>query len=111
MKHNLRKALYVFAVISLLLSGKVFGADLLIDVRSETEYGEAHIDGSINIPVSKIGSVIRKFAPDKKTPIKLYCRSGRRSHLAKGVLEEMGYTNVSDLGGMEYARKLLKQGK
>jgi len=111
MKTGTKKLLWTFIIFILLFRGTAFGAGLLIDVRSEAEYRESHIEGSINIPVNKIESMIREYAPDKKTPIKLYCRSGRRSALAREVLDKMGYTNVSDLGGMEYARKLLKQGK
>ncbi|MCA9706493.1 MAG: DUF1587 domain-containing protein [Myxococcales bacterium] len=36
----------------------------------------------------------------KHTPIVVYCRSGRRSGIAKQVLLEHGYTRVTNLGGM-----------
>jgi phage shock protein E len=109
MRPDVRKILYAVIIFSLLSYGAAFSTDLLIDVRSEAEYGESHIEGSINIPVDKISSQMSKFAPDKHTPIKLYCRSGRRSKLAKGLLEKAGYTKISDLGGIDNARRLLKQ--
>jgi phage shock protein E len=34
----------------------------------------------------------------------VYCRSGRRSGIAQSALEEAGYTNVVNVGGLEDAR-------
>jgi len=111
MNQKTGKILYALLMAGLFFSAAGWSADLLIDVRSEAEYGESHIAGAINIPLAQLGDMIGKIAPDKKTPIKLYCRSGRRSALAREILEKMGYLNIADLGGMNDARKLLKQGK
>lgn len=111
MKRKAEKILLVFLTAGLMLCPNLWCADLLIDVRSEAEYAESHIEGAVNIPVGKLGDLIGKIAPDKKTPIKVYCRSGRRSALAKELLEKMGYTNISDLGGINDARKILRQQK
>jgi len=105
------KILYALLMAGLFFSVPGWSADLLIDVRTEAEYGESHIAGAVNIPLAKLGDMIGKIVPDKTTPIKLYCRSGRRSALAREILEKMGYTNIADLGGMNDARKLLKQEK
>jgi phage shock protein E len=37
----------------------------------------------------------------KDTPVNLYCRSGRRSAIAYNILNNAGYTNITDVGGME----------
>ena len=37
--------------------------------------------------------------PDKSAPVIVYCASGKRSTLAKELLESKGYTNVLNAGG------------
>jgi phage shock protein E len=71
---------------------------LLLDVRTLEEFEAGHIPGAVLIPYDELET---KFAePDKGRPIVVYCRSGRRSAIAKNHLEEMGYANVSDFGGV-----------
>ena len=72
---------------------------LLIDVRMPEEYEEGHIPGSKNIPLSSIRE-IDSLAEDFDLPLFVYCHSGARSSRAVYVLKAMGYTNVTDLGGM-----------
>jgi phage shock protein E len=43
---------------------------------------------------------------DKNTEIRVYCRSGRRAGIALAALEEMGYTNATNVGGINDAREL-----
>ncbi|PVI07809.1 hypothetical protein DM02DRAFT_696474 [Periconia macrospinosa] len=45
----------------------------------------------------------------KDDRILLYCRSGRRSGIARGTLMQMGFDDVSDLGGFEEARGWLER--
>lgn len=72
---------------------------LLIDVRSADEFATGHLHRAINIPHEQIGQQITQLTNDKDQTIYVYCRSGRRSALAKTVLNELGYKNVEDLGG------------
>lgn len=72
---------------------------LLLDVRSENEFASGHVGGAINLPIEKL-DLIENLTSDKATPIYLYCRSGNRSQKAKRLLEEKGYTKVSDLGSI-----------
>ncbi|WP_245636567.1 rhodanese-like domain-containing protein [Eikenella longinqua] len=72
-----------------------------IDVRSPAEYAQGHIQGAHNLPHDQIARQITAVAPDKHTPIQLYCRSGRRAEAAKQALESLGYTNVQNRGGYE----------
>lgn len=72
---------------------------LWIDVRTPAEYASGHLPGAINIPLDVIEQRIAQHAPDKHAPIALYCRSGRRSGLARDILLKMGYTRVSNEGG------------
>ena len=79
---------------------------VLLDVRTPEEYRSGHIPGSKNIPlqtIDRVGSV----AENKDTALYVYCQSGARSRQAAGVLKQMGYTNVNNIGGIAaYAGKV-----
>ena len=51
------------------------------------------------IPYDQIEENLAMFPADRDARIVLYCRSGRMSAIAADVLENLGYTNVWDLGG------------
>lgn len=70
---------------------------VLLDVRSNQEYREGHINGAINIPLSDIKKEIQKKITNKKTYIVVYCTSGIRSKKAQKILNSMGYNNVFNL--------------
>ena len=90
-----------------------FGADdikpLIIDVRTEAEWNNGHIEGAILIPYELIGDKIGAVAKDKSRRIYVYCRSGRRSQIAKETLEKLGYKNVVNIGSLEDAAKKTKR--
>jgi len=73
---------------------------ILLDVRTEEEYTERRIDGSILIPDFEIKERAEAELPDKDATILVYCRSGRRSASAAETLYSLGYTNVYDFGGI-----------
>ena len=72
----------------------------LIDVRSRQEYAEGHIHGSINIPFMDI-PYADELLPDTDAPVYVYCVSGHRSAQAAAVLDQMGYTDIINIGGIE----------
>ena len=102
-----------FAISSILLAGSLVSCEphaepvaapaersgVWIDVRSPEEYATGHLDGALNLPHDSIGKHIAAEVPDKDAEIHLYCRSGRRSGIAKDTLERMGYTRVRNEGG------------
>lgn len=74
---------------------------ILVDVRTQEEYNEKHIDGAILIPNETITDTQPAELPDKDADILVYCRSGKRSSEAAKKLADMGYTNVYNmLGGI-----------
>ena len=77
------------------------GGSLLVDVRSQQEYDQGHLEGALLIPHDEIASRASELGSDKSRPIVLYCRSGNRSSQAKRTLEELGYTHVMNAGGYE----------
>ena len=73
---------------------------VFVDVRSEEEYAETHIEGSINLPVDEIGK-LSQYIPDKSQEIIFCCASGIRSKTALDKALEMGYQNVFYMGNVE----------
>ena len=73
---------------------------VILDVRTQEEYDEAHIDGAILIPDYEIAAKAESILKDKNQRILVYCRSGRRSKLAAEELVKLGYTNVKEFGGI-----------
>lgn len=83
----------------------VASGGLLLDVRTGEEYANRHIEGAVNIPIGelkgRLAEIERLTGSDKRTPIVVYCASGRRAQQAKDVLLEAGYEQVTNLGGID----------
>ena len=73
---------------------------VILDVRTQEEFDEAHIYGAILIPDYEIATKAESVLKDKDQLILVYCRSGRRSKLAAEALVKLGYTNVKEFGGI-----------
>ena len=74
---------------------------ILLDVRTEDEYNESHIEGASLLPLDEIEEdKISTIVSSKDIPIIVYCKSGNRSHEALLKLQELGYSKVYDLGAM-----------
>ena len=98
-------------VFLLLLTGQAYAdasaAEVLwIDVRTVDEYQSGHLDGAVNIEYEVIVEGVHKMGVAPTRTIYLYCRSGRRAGVAEASLREKGYLNVTNVGGLEDARKL-----
>lgn len=72
---------------------------VLVDVREPDEYAGGHVPGSINLPLSQIRSA-ESVLTDKSQPVFVYCLSGGRSGQATSFLVRMGYTAVTNIGGI-----------
>lgn len=72
---------------------------LLLDVREAHEYAAGHIPGSVSLPLSAIHTAAERI-PQRDTPLFVYCLSGRRSASAIDALRAMGYTELTNLGGI-----------
>ena len=73
---------------------------IILDVRTQEEFDEAHIEGAILIPDYEITDKAESVLKDKNQLILVYCRSGRRSKLAASDLVTLGYSNVKEFGGI-----------
>lgn len=71
----------------------------IIDVRTKGEHDFGHIPNSINISLDNIENISKKIK-DLDTPLFVYCQSGMRSRSACHILTKMGYTDVTNIGGV-----------
>ena len=76
---------------------------ILLDVRTEEEYAEVHLENALLLPVQELAQStldemgLGQDAKDKE--IYVYCRSGSRSQTAYNILSSLGYTNVKSVAG------------
>jgi rhodanese-related sulfurtransferase len=68
----------------------------LVDVRTPGEFAEGNVKGSVNIPLDQVQNQLAKFKA--KENIVVFCRSGNRSGQAKSILEQNGFSNVTNGG-------------
>ncbi|EDM78146.1 Rhodanese domain protein [Plesiocystis pacifica SIR-1] len=77
---------------------------LLLDVRTQAEYDEHHLENALLIPhvevAARLGEILDRQGGDKDKPIVVYCRRGGRAGTAKAVLEQSGFTAVTNVGGI-----------
>lgn len=72
----------------------------VVDVRTPEEFAAGHLPGALNVPVDALqGRATAELAP-ADAPVVVYCRSGKRSARAAGILKELGFSQVHDLGAM-----------
>ena len=69
----------------------------ILDVRAEDEVGEVRVEGSVNIPLSRLLEHLDELPLDR--PIVVHCSSGYRSAAAASLLRRAGFDHVSDLVG------------
>jgi len=74
---------------------------LIVDVRTPEEFANGHYPGAINIPHETILEVLNQLGVTADTSVILYCRSGNRSGQAEQVLQEKGFTEARNAGGLE----------
>ena len=74
---------------------------VLLDVREEPEYITGHAIDAELLPVNEItADTAADLIPSKDTPVMVYCRTGRRSERAASILEDLGYREIYDMGGL-----------
>jgi uncharacterized membrane protein YdjX (TVP38/TMEM64 family) len=80
------------------------GADvLMLDVRGAADFtGEmGHIPGARNVPLEELPSRLAELEAHKARPIRILCRTDRRSAQAARLLDEAGFSDAQVIqGGM-----------
>ena len=74
---------------------------LIVDVRTPEEFADGHYPGAINIPHEKILDGVSQLGVAKEASVILYCRSGNRSGQAEQALQNNGFAQAKNAGGLE----------
>ena len=72
----------------------------ILDVREPDELNEGYIENSVLIPLDELKNRAESELTDKQKTLLVYCRSGKRSREAAELLDDMGYKDVLDFGGI-----------
>lgn len=70
---------------------------ILLDVRSEIEFSNGHIEGALNIPLDNLRKRLGEL--DKNKEIIAYCQIGLRGYIASRILSQHGYKAKNITGG------------
>lgn len=76
---------------------KVPGTSMLIDVREPHEFSTSHINGAVNVPLSKLKHRLKEIPTDRE--LILYCQSGMRSKQAARILQQQKHKDIYHLSG------------
>ena len=68
------------------LPGRDKNGTILVDVRTQEEYREGHLPGSVNIPVDEIRERMEELPEDKE--IWIYCQVGLRGYIAQQIVKQ-----------------------
>ena len=70
---------------------------ITLDVRTPGEFSQGHISGAINIDV-EAGTFENDVSKlDKSKSYAVYCHTGRRSGIATGKMEKLGFAHLFNL--------------
>lgn len=72
---------------------------IVLDVRTPEEFAEGHLDGARMIDFQSPTFLEEVATIDRDAPIFVYCRSDNRSGQAVAAMEELGFTNMTELEG------------
>jgi len=70
---------------------------VILDVGTESEFKEGHIEGAVNIPIDELEQRIGEM--DKNDEYLVYCRTGNGTTIAAQILFERGYSKVFNMAG------------
>lgn len=68
-----------------------------IDVRRAAEYAKGHASNTINLPLNSLVQELDRLDP--RQPTWVICEGGYRSSIAASILENAGFTQLSNLPG------------
>ncbi len=72
---------------------------LIVDVRTRGEFQSGAFPGAVNIELDHLAQRVNELG-DKSRDITVYCASGARSAYAQRMLQQMGFTDVKNGGGL-----------
>ena len=74
-----------------------------LDVRTAEEYAGGHLEGSqmLDFNGGEVAAAIPSLDPEAEYLV--YCRSGNRAGQTTDLMEEVGFSDVTNLGSLEEA--------
>lgn len=70
---------------------------VVIDVREPEEYAGGHVKGAINIPPERLMNGATELSDmPKDAQLIVYCRTGSRASVAKNILQQLGFSNITN---------------
>ena len=66
----------------------------ILDVRTAKEFADGHVAGAVNIDVNQTDFAQKIDELDRSKTYIVYCRSGRRSRKAVGIMAAKGFKNL-----------------
>lgn len=72
---------------------------LVLDVREQAEYAQAHILNSRGLPMSQLEARAGDLDKFKDKAVIVYCATGSRSNAVVAALRKRGFSNVFNLSG------------
>lgn len=66
----------------------------ILDVRTAKEFADGHVAGAVNIDVNQADFAQKIDQLDRSKTYIVYCRSGRRSSKAVGIMASKGFKNL-----------------
>ncbi|MCU1384794.1 MAG: beta-lactamase [Acidobacteria bacterium] len=73
------------------------GDALAVDVRTLTERAEKFVAGSVAFPLNQLAARTGELPRDR--PLLVYCAGGYRSSIAASLLQQQGFTMISQIAG------------
>ena len=73
------------------------GQALAVDVRAPSERAQKFVAGSVGIPLNHLTERVHELPKDR--PLLVYCAGGYRSSLAASLLQQQGFSQVSEIAG------------
>ena len=83
---------------------KIRQGALVLDVRTADEYAAGHFENATNIPVQELAARTSELG-DTNRPVVVYCAAGVRAEKAKGILQQAGFRDVTNAGGLSDLQK------
>lgn len=72
---------------------------VVLDVRTPDEFRANRLPNAILIDIYEPDFQARIAELDRDVPYLLYCRTGNRSQQAREIMEDLGFSDVSDIDG------------
>jgi hydroxyacylglutathione hydrolase len=71
---------------------------IVVDVRAPNELAKGRIEGSLNLPLNRLGERLDELPPNRR--VLVHCAGGYRSSIAAGLMQQRGLDVLELAGGL-----------